>query len=123
MRNALKLKRTYIVAAILAVIGLGIPYGIFGITLLPSVDASPFEYEYLLLIFLVVYILAGYVTWDMTRVRWRRKNKVWDGPIDPEIVDKSWGSSMFFFLASIILLIVVAINEIYALANGVYPFF
>lgn len=110
--------------AILSVVGIGIPYLLYAISILPSVDWPPFEYEYLLFVFFILYILVGFVSWDLIRVRWRRKNQVYDGPIDKEVVDKSWATAMGIFLAAILLLAVISFNEIYALFNGgVYPLF
>lgn len=121
MIQAFKNKRTYIIGAVLLFLAIAVPYGILGITLLPSLNTSPFEYEILIWVFFIMYILIGYVSFDLYRVRWRRKTKTWDGAVSEEISIKSWNIGLPFFLPAAILSLLIIFNEIFALVTGAYP--
>ena len=88
MKNALKNKRVYLFAAILSVVGIGVPFLVLVITLNIE-NANPFYYPALLGAFAAVYLLVGFMWGDLHSVIYRRKNKNWDGELPPEIKTES----------------------------------
>lgn len=121
MKKSLKSIRVYIIAAILAVIGIGVPFLVLVITLNID-DAAPFQYPALLGAFAAAYLLIGYVWGDLHTVAHRRKTKNWDGEIPENIKIESWKRRWPFFLASIAVLIVFLVMEIIYWTTGNYPF-
>lgn len=122
MKSALKHKRIYIIAAILSILGVGLPFGILAITLIPSLNLQTFAYPYLLWIFAAGYFLIGFVWGDLRVANWRRKNKEWDGQVDPKIKESAWVARWSFWFPSFFTLAVTLVFEIIAIISGGYPF-
>lgn len=122
MKNALKSKKVYIIGGILGLIGVGVPFGILGITLIPSLNVSPFSsYPYLLGAFCFLYLLAGFVWGDLKDANYRRKNKKWDDKLDDETKTMIWKRRLPFYLGAIITAIpFIVVNIIWAI-NGSIP--
>ena len=121
MKKALRNVKLYIIGVILAVVGVGIPFGIYGITLIPALNAEPFPYIYLLAAILFLYILLGFVISDIQTVRWRRKNAEYDTKLPEDVKDKAWSIRFPFYFAAIIVLIVILFFEIWYWVSGGYP--
>ena len=121
MKNSLKKKRIYIVAAALTVFGVGLPFLILVITLNID-DASPFQYPALLGAFAAIYLLGGYVWGDLHTVAYRRKTKNWDGELPENIKTESWTRRWPFFLAAIAVLVAFLVVEIIFWTTGHYPY-
>lgn len=121
MKNALKSKRVYIIASILTVIGIGVPFLVLVITLNID-DAAPFQYPALLGAFAAVFLLIGYVWGDLHTVAFRRKEKNWDGEVPENIKIESWKRRWPFFLAAIAVLVAFLVVEIIFWVTGHYPY-
>ncbi|MGM9874074.1 MAG: hypothetical protein ACI31G_04075 [Bacilli bacterium] len=123
MKNALKSKKVYIIALILSLIGLLIPFGILFITLIPSLNTSPFSaYPYLLGAIMVVYFFIGFIWGDLKDASIRRKEKKWDDKLDDETKTMIWKRRLPFYLASIVLLIAFLIVDGFYFFTGSFPF-
>ena len=121
MKNALKSKRVYIIASILTVIGIGVPFLVLVITLNID-DAVPFQYPALLGAFAAAFLLIGYVWGDLHTVAFRRKEKNWDGEVPENIKIESWKRRWPFFLAAIAVLVAFLVVEIIFWITGHYPY-
>ena len=121
MKIALKNKRVYLFAAILAVLGIGIPFLVLAITLNIE-NATPFYYPALLGAFAAAYLLVGFVWGDIHSVIYRRKNKNWDNELPQEIKVESWTRRWPFYLACIVVFVVFMVFEIIFWITGHYPF-
>ena len=121
MKNALKKKKVWIIAGILSVVAIGLPFLILVITL--NIDnAAPFQYPILHGAFFAVFILVGFVWGDLHTVAYRRKNKNWDGEVPEEIKTESWSRSLPFYLAAISVFVVFMVFEIIFWITKSYPF-
>lgn len=121
MKNAAKTPKLYIVVAVLVVIGFFIPFGIYGITMIPSLNTTAFPFLYLVWLFLFLYVLIGFLVSDIQIARWRHKTKEWDTKLPQEVKDKAWKIRYPFYLAAIILLVVCLFFEVWHLFAGAYP--
>ena len=123
MKNAFRSKKVYIIAAILSFVGLLIPFGILFITLIPSLNTSPFSgYPYLLGAEMVIYFLIGFVWGDLKDASIRRKEKKWDDKLDDETKTLLWKRRLPFFIAASVLLIAFIIVDSFYFFNGSFPF-
>lgn len=119
-KESFKNKRLYVLTGILSVIGLGVPFIIYGISIL-SDKMSAFEYPLLMWAFVFIYILIGWVTGNSVINKWRKKEADYDGVAPYEIKKKAWEYRMYFFLPALVILTVCLGLEIYALISGGYP--
>ena len=122
MKKALKTPKYYFIGLALATIGLAVPFGVYGITMIPSLNANPFPYMYLLYVFFLVYILLGFVISDIQVARWRKKTANYDNKLPDEVKDKAWAIRFPFYFAAVILAHVILVFEIIYFATGAYPF-
>lgn len=122
MKKALKHTKVYIFAAILFSLGIIVPFGILAITLIPSLNTAPFQYQYLLWIFAAIYFLVGYLWCDLQVAHWRKVNQEWSGPADPLVLEKGWIARWSFWFPAMAIFLVCLVFEIIALVNGGYPF-
>jgi len=102
-------------------VGLGVPFGIYGITCIPSLNLDPFPYPWLLWAITAIYFLLGFIIADIQVARHRRKTKNFDGKIEEDVRDKAWSIRFPFFFASAVLLTVGSVFEIWAFVAGSYP--
>ena len=121
MKKAFRTPSLYFIGTGMVVLGLALPFGIYGITCIPSLNLNPFPYPYLLWAFIAVYFLLGFVIADIIVVRHRRKTKNYDGVVEQEVKDKAWSIRFPFFFASAVLLTVGLFFEAWALIAGTYP--
>ncbi len=123
MKNALKNYRVYIGALVLVIIGLGVPFLVLGISLVPSFNFNQFEgYPWLIAIFMGVYFLIGYLWGDIKSASYRKKNKNYDGELPEDIKTTCWSRRWPFFLAAIVLLVVFIVIDIYYGVTHHFPF-
>ncbi len=123
MKDSLKDWRVYVEAIVLTVIGLGVPFLVLGISLIPSFNFSPFEgYPYLEAIFMAVYFLIGFLWGDIKSASWRKKNKKYDGELPQEVKTTCWQRRWPFFLAAAALLIAFIVIDIYYGVTHHFPF-
>ena len=122
MKNALKHKLVYIIGSILLVVGLGVSFGAFLISIIPQLNMTTINYVYLLWIFGVVYLLVGFIWCDIRIANWRRKNKAWDDKVDPKVEESSWKARWTFWLPAFVILAVAVIFDLIAMGMGHYPF-
>ena len=122
MKKALRTPKLYLIGAILIFIGLLIPFGIFGITMIPAVNADPFPYPYLLPVFPFLYLLLGFAISDVQIARWRRKNAEYDTKLPQEVVDKAWTIRFPFYFSALVLFLVFIFFEIWFFVAHAYPF-
>ncbi len=122
MKAALKYAKTYIIALVLAVIGIGIPMLITGITIW-SAGSNPFSgYAYVIGIMTIAYFLIGFIWGDVITGRWRKEKKDWDGPVPENIKLRVWKTRWPLYLAAIACLVAFLVLVIYEWATGAYPF-
>ena len=122
MKKAFRSPALYFIGLGLIVVGLGIPFGIYLITLIPSLNADPFPYPYLLPVFPFLYLLIGFAVSDVQIARWRRKNAEYDTKLPQDVKDKAWQIRFPFYFAAAILLVVFLTFEIWYFVSGSYPF-
>ena len=121
MKNAAKSIKLNILGAILGILGVGIPLGIYGITCIPALNASPFPYIYLIFIFAFLYLLIGFVVSDIQIARWRRKTSEYDSKLPEEVKNKAWSIRYPFYLGFVIVFLVALVFEIIYWVSGGYP--
>ena len=121
MKNAFKKTYLYFIGLGLGIIGIGIPLGIYGISCIPSLNANPFPYIYLHLIFLLVYLFLGWTIADIQNARWRHKNSDFESKLPEEQREKVWSIRIPFFLGALIILLFVLVFEIIYWITGGYP--
>ena len=122
MKKAFRSPKLYIIGVILVIVGLAIPFVIYGITLSPALNANIFPYPYLLPVFPFLYLLIGFAVSDIQVARWRRKSAEYDTKLPEEVKDKAWQIRFPFYFAAAVLLIVFLFFEIWFFASGSYPF-
>ncbi|MDY4848648.1 MAG: hypothetical protein SO176_00075 [Bacilli bacterium] len=121
MKKALKNKKVYIIASILALIGVTVPFIVLIITI-NSPTLPIFQYPALLGMFAAVYLLIGYIWGDLYTANQRRKTKNWDGVLPEQTKIIAWERRLPFFIASLIVFIVFMVFEIIFWVTGNYPF-
>ncbi len=122
MKKAFKNKFTYIILGIGIITCLGVSllpiyaqkYGWFGI------DYSGFVWnpDWVVLFFVVIFTLAGWLLQDQTKAHVRRKTKNWNGELPQEVIEKAWLRSLPFYLGAITCLIIAFIMLIICTASG-----
>ena len=120
MKNALKKFKVWIIAIALIVGGIGIPFGLFFITL-NFADNFTIEYPITLGLFAAIYLLIGFIWGDLYVANWRRKNKNWDDKLPDEIKESAWTRHWPFYLAAITVFLVFISFEITYWISGGYP--
>lgn len=120
MKNAFKNWKVWLVAGILSILGLAIPFIILIITLnLPNTAA--FAYPYMLCAFAAIYLLIGFIWGDLHAANYRRKEKNWDGKLPDEVKTSTWSRHLPFYIAAIIVFSVFMVFEIIYWVSGGYP--
>ena len=122
MKNAAKSVKLNILGVVLGLFGVGLPIGIYGITCIPSLNASPFPYIYLMFIFAFLYLLIGFVVSDIQIARWRRKNSQYDSVLPDEVKNKAWAIRYPLYLAFAIVFLTCLGFEICYWITKDYPF-
>ncbi len=120
MKNALKKFKVWIIAIALIVGGIGIPFGLFFITL-NFADNFTIDYPITLGLFAAIYLLIGFIWGDLYVANWRRKNKNWDDKLPDEIKENAWTRHWPFYLAAITVFLVFISFEITYWISGGYP--
>lgn len=122
MKNALKSKKVYIIGFILGFIGIAIPFGILGISLIPSLNLAPFSsYPYLLGALCALYFFIGFIWGDLKDASYRRKNKKWDDKLDSETKTMIWKRRLPFYLGALITFIPFLVIDIIWAITGSIP--
>ncbi|MCD8203819.1 MAG: hypothetical protein LUB56_01670 [Coprobacillus sp.] len=122
MKEALKNKRVYIGAAILSVIGLGVPALLIGLSYIQSIDFSAAVYPYVLGIFAVGYFFVGFIWGDAKSAKYRKDQKNWDGELPEEEKTILWNRRLpWFFSAAVVLIAFIVVDICYAFM-GHFPF-
>ena len=119
MIPSLKRPLTYILTAIFTLIGVGVPFLVFGIT--KATGNAPFPYYYLHLMFACLYALFAYVFGDIVLVTYRRKNPSAMGEVSPEANLKIWTLRWPFIFSLLILLILFAVFYIIFAVTHSWP--
>lgn len=121
MKNAFKKVKVWIIAAILTVVAVAVPFIILIITLnIPN--AYPFQYPLLLGAFAALFLLVGFIWGDLHVVSYRRKNKNWDGELPLEIKESAWSRRLPFYISAAVVFTVFMVFEIIYWIVGKYPF-
>ena len=121
MKKAAKSLKLNIIGAVIGLFGIGIPLGIYGITCIPSLNATPFPYIYLMFALAFLSLLLGFVVSDVQNARWRHKNSEYDTKLPEEIVDKAWSIRYPFYLGFVIIFSACMFFEIWFWISGEYP--
>lgn len=121
MKDAFKDYKIYVIGGILGLLGVGIPLGILGITLIPSLNVAPFDgYLYLMGAIMIFYFFVGFIWGDLKEASYRRKEKKWDDKLDETMKTTLWKRRLPFYLAGLIVLIVFAGFDIaWAITNSI----
>ena len=122
MKKALKCVKLNILGIALGLVGVGIPLLVYGISVIPSLNANPFPYPYLEWPICFLYVLLGFVISDVQIARYRHKDKNWGDKLPEEIKNKAWSIRYPFYLAAVIVFIFCLFCEIFYLITGSYPF-
>lgn len=120
-KESFKNKRIYIIASILSVLGIGVPFLIYAISVFGNNNWQAFEYPLLMWAFVFLYALLGWVIGNSIVNKWRKKEADYDGAAPFEIKKKAWEYRMYFFLPALIILTVCIGLEICVLVTGKYP--
>lgn len=121
MTKAFRNIKLYILGLVLGLLGVGIPLGIYGITVIPSLNATPFPYPFLMAAFAFLYLLLGFTISDVQIARWRHKESEYDTKLPQEVKDKAWSIRFPFYLAAAIVLTAFLFLEIWFWISGSYP--
>lgn len=121
MKNAIRKLKVWIIAIILTVIGIGVPFLVLVITLNLE-NTAAFQYPLLLGAFAASYLLFGFIWGDLYIANIRRKEKNWDGPLPQEVKDAGWSRKLPFYLSALTIFIVFMVFEIIFWITGNYPF-
>ena len=121
MKKAAKSIKLNILGGGLGLFGIALPLGIYGITCIPSLNATPFPYIYLMFIFAFLYLLIGFVVSDIQLARWRRKNAEYDSKLPEEVKDKAWSIRYPLYLGFAIVILCALVFEIIYWITGGYP--
>ena len=123
MKKAMKSLKLNLLGVGIGTLGFLIPFGIYGITMIPSLNANPFPFLWLVGVLMILFVLLGFIISDIQIARWRRKNKEWDTILPEEIKDKAWRIRYPFYLAALILLVIFLFFEIWYWISGTYPLY
>ena len=111
MKNALKLKRvligTIILCALILVfflVNVVLEYGFL--------IALPYKLIYFLTFILVFLLFIAFVSGDIRANRYRHKNKLWAGPLPPEIKQSVWNIRTPWLIASALTIVQAIIYSI-----------
>ena len=120
MKNALKNVKVWIIGGVISVVGIGLPFLIFVITL--NIDnAYPFQYPLLHGAIAAICLLIGYIWGDLHGVAYRRKEKNWDDKLPDEIKTECWVRRWPFFFGAITTFTVFLVFDIIFMITGSYP--
>lgn len=122
VKNAFKNKKVIIIASILLVVGLVIPFGIFFITSIPQLNVAAMPYNILLWIIAFVYLLVGFVWGDVRVATWRKKNKEWDTKLPEDVNESIWKVRLTFYVPAFIIFATAIVFDIIYMIAGSYPF-
>jgi len=121
MKKAFRNIKLYILGLVLGALGVGIPLGIYGITVIPALNANPFPYPFLMAAIAFLYLLLGFTISDIQIARWRHKTSEYDTKLPQEMKDKAWSIRFPFYLAAAVVLSVFLFFEIWYWFSGGYP--
>ena len=122
MKNFLKNKNRLIISIILAFLGIGIPFAIYFISIIPQLNIAPLQYSIFLWIFAFVYLLIGFVWGDVVIARWRKVNKEWDTKLPDDVKENVWKIRLTFYLPAALVFLVAIVFDVFAMIAGFYPF-
>lgn len=122
MKTALKSLKVYIIAAILAVVGIGVSFGAFLISIIPTLNAPTVNYNILLFTFAVVYLAIGFLWSDIKGASHRHKTKNWDDKLPDDIRVYQWKIRLSLYMPAILIFVVAMVFEIICWSTGSYPF-
>ncbi len=121
MKQALKDKKVYIIAIILAILGY-VPLIVGAICSIPSLNTSFETYPYVIWAFIAIYFLVGFVWQDLYKANIRRKTKNWDNRLDDNVITSGWKRGLPFYFAASAILVMGLVLECYNAITGFYPF-
>ena len=123
MKAALKLKSTYIFGALLTLLGIGIPFMIWGIVFSSS-GARDFPYHITMLTIGISLFLIGLIVGDIPLIIFKMKATEIDPPIPEDMPLKIWRLRWPFYIAGLLTLIAIGIiGIIYLCSNNTWPLF
>lgn len=122
MKKSFKFKSNYIIGSILGLIGIGLPFAIWGINL-SITGKRDFPYHMVMLIIGLVYFLIGIIIADIPVIIFKRKTEEYDPVVPEDIIVKSWRLRWPCFIGSVITLLAIGIIGIIYLATGAWPLF
>lgn len=122
MIPALKKPFTYILTFIFVLIGVGVPFLVYGISVWSG--HSPFPYYYLHLIFACVFAFLAYLLGDIVIIKYRKENPEANKEEFPvEINEKIWLLRWPCIFAMITLLLLFAVFFIIYSVTKSWPLF
>lgn len=112
MKNALKLKRVLITTIVLCVAIL-----VFFLTSVILEQgffiALPYKIIYAMVFILVVLLFICWVSGDLRANKYRRKNKLWSGPLPEEVKQSVWNIRTAWFIGAIFTVVLAIIYSIF----------
>lgn len=120
MKKALKFKSNYIIGSILAIIGIGLPFLIWGIRY-NSTGLKDFPYHMVMLIISLAYFILGIIISDIPLIIFKTKTSEINPEIPEEVTLAIWRCRWPAFIGSIATLLSISIIGIIYLITGAWP--
>ena len=123
MKKALTFKSNYIFGVLIAALGIGIPFMIWGI-IFSTTGQRDFPYHMTMLIFGVSLFLIGLIAGDVPLIIFKLRATEIDPPIPEELPLKIWRIRWPFYIGGLLTLIAIGIiGIIYLCSNNTWPLF
>lgn len=122
MKQALRFKSVYVVSILLSIVGIGLPFFIWGMVYLNS-GARDFPYHMTMLIIGISLFLLGLIVGDIPQIIFKMRSTEIDPEIPEELQIKMWRLRWPFYISSLLTLVSIAIIGIIYLATKSWPLF
>lgn len=120
MKKTLKYPSNYIIGSLIGLVGVGLPFLIWGIRFNTS-GLKDFPYHMTMLIFGLAFALIGLIIGDIPGIVFKIKCKEYNPQVPEELVMKGWRLRWPCYIGSLITLISIGIIGCIYLATGAWP--
>ena len=122
LKKAFKNKMNYIFGGILSFIGF-LPFIIESILNIPAFNSGGGEwYVYATGLIATLYFLVGFIWGDLYSANIRRKTKNWDGPLPDDISTSAWNRRLPWWMATVLVVILLIVISLIFTFTGHYPY-
>ncbi len=122
MKNALKKYYTYLFATLFIAIAVGVVILVMYLNKKNNIND-----EYILPIilgsFAAGYLLIGFLSGDIYKLIYRKKNHIWDDELPEKTKDVAWLISLPFYIASFVVFMAFMVLQIISWMTGHFPTF